>query len=746
MMTEKINNNTPEDTQRKNFQPVYLLYIAGIIGTFFTAFHLRKKFLEPFFYIFSIDFNAVKLFLGILNQGEFLSVLLKHFAFKLFAGYYLSSLLCLIAIGLLYLILKDFPKSASIPDIIQRSLEKNGRLAVIVGSVMITALMVLVHFHFLMGVTISTDEFSYDFQANLLKNFHLSAPAPDYPEFFNFSNIIIYNGKWFSKYTLGFPLFLSPGSFLGLPYIVNPILSILAAFFIFRITELLFSKKTALLSVFLTFLSPFFFFNGAAAFQPHMAVACSLLGSAYYYFLTVRKEKFQWHYGILCAVFFTLGAFTRPVDSALWGIMFFLLSVYFLITRKDRGELFRRFIFVLILSLAGIFLILSANKYYTGSYLKFPFHLFMEQEKWGIGSLGHTVYRGIWNTFYSLGRALSWGTVFLFEFALISLFCKEKKKAAFLWGVFLIFVAFYFGWYGIGNFEYGPRFYTSGIVYIFPAAAYGLMSFFEFLKTRMKQSNTLQNAFLVIILLYSVFVIYPPILSLTKTNLQKNSRVGLVRLANSLREKTGAKIAIFITGALEHKVDTLTRNLYPPEKQDILYFLFLEPEKDLELIQKHYPQHKPYIAYYNPGNDTFTLEEFPDINSLNSSQKAFFYLFSGMNYKFVLNDIGKAESNWLKAYKQDGKNLASLINIANMFTEECRFEKAVRYWEEILRLNPDIAIAYLSLGRISEFRKNDKQALAYYKEYLKRDAGSQDAILIQERINYFNRYGRFPNK
>ncbi len=317
-MNENNNKEGEAENRLKLLKPLHFLYAAVLVLSFLCAFYLRHKYLNQFSFIFTIDFNGNTLFRDILNEKQFLIVLLKFFCFKLFMGYFLGLLLCLLSAAALYGILKDLLLSKSLLDLLEDGNEKARKYLVIGSASVIVLLMVFVHFHYLYGLTISTDEFSYLFQANLLKDFKLSAPAPEFPEFYSFSNIIIHNGKWFSKYTLGFPLFLSTGTFIGAPWIVNPLLSILAAFFIFRITKLLFSDKAAVVSVFLAFLSPFFFFNGAAAFQPHMAVACSLLGSAYYYFLTVKAENFKWHYTLLCAIFFTLGAFTRPVDSAIW--------------------------------------------------------------------------------------------------------------------------------------------------------------------------------------------------------------------------------------------------------------------------------------------------------------------------------------------------------------------------------------------------------------------------------------------
>ena len=747
-MTEDLNNtkNTgKKTTETWKFKPVFLVYIAGIIGTLYASFYLRSKFLEPFFYITTIDYMGIKLFQAIINEKEFLLVLLKHFSTNILMGYFLALTLFFSGVAFMYLILRERNVSKSFIDSIKDMNPKKGKLLIVSCVIIILFLMIFIHFKYLGGMPVSTDEFSYFFQANLLKDFRLSAPAPQEPDFYNFENIVIYKGKWFSKYTLGFPLFLSLGTFFRLPWIVNPLLSILAAFFIFRLTDLLFNRKAAIVSVILAFLSPFFFFNGAASFQPHMAVACCLMGSAYYYFLSLRKENFRWHYAILCALFFTMGAFTRPIDSVLWGGLFFLLSVFMLITRKDRLELFKRFLLILLPALVGVFIILCANKYYSGEYLKFGFQLFQKSEKWGIGSMGHNAYRGVWNTFYSVSRVFTWGVLLLIECSIAALFGKKKKKAFFLWSLFLAFVGFYFGWYGIGAFEYGSRFYTTGLLYMFPTAAYGLTLIFEFTGSKLKNGKAFQNAFLIVLILFTVFTVYPPFLPVFTKNIMENSGIKLARIADKTRKEINNKIVVFITGALENRVDTRTRNLYPPNRQNILYFIFLEPEKDLEFLNKYYPGYTPFIAYYDPGNSTYTLQPFPDINSMKPSEKAPFYLFSGFNYKFVLKNYAQAEKSWLKAYELDSNNLAPLINLASLMEEEKKHKKAIEYWEEVLKRNPNVAKAYLSLGRIYEVEKDNKKAIEYFNSYLQREPNSQDSVVVREKLRYFNKNGRFPD-
>ncbi len=733
-----------ENGKKFTFKFKYLIYLGVIVGIFLLCFHLRQKYLIPFFSISTMEYMGIKLFAGFLDEKALLLVLLKHFSLQLLPGYLLSSLLCLIAVCLLFVIFRDVSGFEVLCSDFITHIQSKSKTYIIIGAVILVLLMLFIQFKYLAGMPVSTDEFSYLFQANIFKNFRLYAPAPESPEFYQFENIIINDGKWYSKYTAGFPALLTFGVAVGLPWIVNPLLAILAAYFIFRISDMLFDRKTAYLSLFTAFLSPFFLFNGAASFQPHISVACALLGSACFYFMTIKQRDFKWHYAVFSGVLFTMGASIRPIDSALWGISFFLLSIYLLFVRKDRKVLFVRFLAVLMTALVGVFLILCMNKVYTGQLTKFAFHQFQQREVWGIGSMGHNIYRAIWNSFYTLGRLLSWSSFLFVETALLAFIGNQRKRSLFLWFVFLVFAFFYFGWYGIGAFEYGPRFYTSGLVFLIPVSAYGLKEVFELIGAKTGKVRAVQCAFITVSLFYCIFVIYPIFFPVLMSNIQKNSGVQLIRISNSVQKEAGGKIAVFITDALDHRIDTRTRNLYPLKNQDILYFIFLEPYKDQEFIKKNYPEYKPFLAFYVHGQSRYDIKPFPDLTKMTPAQKAPFYLYSGFNYKFSLQDHKTAEKNWLEAYKLDPNNLAPLINLASLLLEDGKTEESKRYWEDILKRNPDLPSAYQSLGIIYERMKEDKKALEFYNEYIKRDPGSQDAIYIKEKLIYYNNNGRFP--
>ena len=755
------------ETQEKSlkFKPIHILYIAGIIFLFILAGNLRTRYLEHFQYIETLKLSAISLFSNVLNQEALLFFLLKHYSFQLFMGYFVSTLFLAVSIFLLYMILKDYPslelylsgfqlfKDTS--DKIENG-EENGKPAgsnqgiskkykfiLIAASMIIVALMIFTGTRCFGGTPINTDEFSYFFQANIIKSFKLYAPAPPQPEFFKFDNIIINNGKWYSKYTIGFPLILAVGTFFNFPQVINPIFSIISAIFIFLITKRLFGYKAAWISVLLAFISPFYFANGASGFQPHMTLACALLGAAYYYLLSL--DKFRWHYQVLFAFFFTLGTLIRPVDGVLWAIGFFILSIWFLITRKDRGALFMRFLLTLGASMAGFFLILLVNKIQTGEFLKFAFHQFQKSEVWGFQTYGHNLYKAFWNLFYYQARIVTWSVVFFLESALISLLGKERRKALFLWFIYLVFVLFYFGWYTIGLHEYGPRYLFTAFAFLIPASSYGLSVIGDWMKKRITRWRTAQMSMLSILFLSAIFVVFPSMKNVFRPNVFDG--MVWIRLRNRVMEiqkEKNEKMAIFTVYVQGKEVNNSNRNLYPVEDQKAAYFLLLEPEKDMEFLRKNYPGFKPYVAFCDSRNSSFTLEPFPSPGSMSPETKSLYYIFSGLTYRFTLNDPEKAKEAWLEAFHINEKNLAPLINMGEILMEQEKYDEAKKYWDMVLEKNPGVAAAYLALGRIAEKKGENSEAEKHYIEFIKRNPGSPATVKANERLLYYRKTGAFP--
>jgi hypothetical protein len=604
--------------------------------------------------------------------------------------------------------------------------------------------MAVVFFSFLGGMPISTDEFAYSFQADLMKSFRLYAPMPDNCEFYPCENVVMSNGKWFAKYTTGFPLLLAPGAAVGAPWIVNPVISIFTLVFIFLLTQMLFNRKSAYAAVVIAILSPFFFFNGAAAFQPHISLACALLGATYFYWKSIRERKLI--FAFLCGVFFSMAVLIRPVDTGLWTLVFTIITVLELIMGKDRVAMLKSLATISLFGILGIFGVLLVNKIQTGDFTKFSFQVYKGNEVWGFGVFEHNVYKALWNSFYSITRLLSWSIPFMFEAAFIGLFGKEKKNTFYLLFVFLVFIIFYFGWYTIGNYEYGPRYLFSGFVFLIPAAGYGINVLFERVSSRLKNPASAISAFGVVILIYSVAALFPVFFPMLKSQVEQNITKVFAKSLNQLQTESGKKIAVFVVGAPENRIRGLIRNYAPLEKNNAIKILFLELDNNDALLNKKYPDRAAYIAFYRADSKDFIFSPFPDTKNLTVDKRAQYELFAGISYRFGVENSLKAAQTWLDSYELNQDNIAPLINIASMFLEEGKLEESKKYWEMILEKNPSLPLSYTSLGSIYEKWGDRENAMKYYLEFLKLQPDSTLSEKIKDKIHFYQVNGRFPDE
>ncbi|HEX2185918.1 MAG TPA: glycosyltransferase family 39 protein, partial [Chloroflexota bacterium] len=102
------------------------------------------------------------------------------------------------------------------------------------------------------------DELAYLFQARTIASGRLLADAPAQPEFFDAPFLLIRDGKWFGKYTPGYPMVLALGARVGQPWLVNPVFGALSVGLVYLAGRRLYGAPTGLLAAALMTISPFF--------------------------------------------------------------------------------------------------------------------------------------------------------------------------------------------------------------------------------------------------------------------------------------------------------------------------------------------------------------------------------------------------------------------------------------------------------------------------------------------------------
>lgn len=317
----------------------------------------------------------------------------------------------------------------------------------------------------------SGDEYSYLISAELFSVQKLSVPPPEHKEFFDFYHIIN-NGKFYGKYSPGWPFFLMFGVLIGLPWIMNLVFAVLTLVFVYLTAKEITSKKIAKVSLLLMATSPFFIFISSSYFS-HSSNLFFLSVFIFIYFknLKIDKKLNFFMMGILLGIAFNI----RQLESIAIFIPFLIHYLYYKIKKKElKKELNNFFIFSLgFLIFFGVFL--AYNYLQTGNPFLMPFNEYNPNDKpftfdngyaksflWAVNNLFRRVLiLNIWIPF-----------CFLFIF-LGFIYSKKKDYAPLLLSLILSVILVYFFYARSGGNQYGPRYLYSSLPAIFILIAIG---------------------------------------------------------------------------------------------------------------------------------------------------------------------------------------------------------------------------------------------------------------------------------
>ncbi|WNG19033.1 ArnT family glycosyltransferase [Cystobacter fuscus] len=158
---------------------------------------------------------------------------------------------------------------------------------------------------------LTDDEASYRFAAQLLASFRLWVPSPPMKLFFD-NGFLVNDGKLYSQYFLGWPFLLAFGMKVGLPWLVNPLLSGATTVAVFLVAREWFGSAWARVAGVLCLVSPLLM-TGAATQMSHTAVIFSLAWLLY--FVQRSRDGAGAGTSALVAFFFCLAFWTRPATA-----------------------------------------------------------------------------------------------------------------------------------------------------------------------------------------------------------------------------------------------------------------------------------------------------------------------------------------------------------------------------------------------------------------------------------------------
>jgi len=192
------------------------------------------------------------------------------------------------------------------------------------------------------------DEVANSFQADVFAHFRAyGVPKPCASMFQNFW-VFTHDGRLFSQYTPGWPLFMAVFQRFDAIWLAGPVMTGIAAVGIARLSRRLVRgvggpllgalalKIAGPLGATLAVLGPSFLLNGASRFSHTMVCACFAWSVESLCVLADRPgtRSASWGYGFLLGASTSLSLATRPSDGGMLGIGVFLYFVWVLVRRR----------------------------------------------------------------------------------------------------------------------------------------------------------------------------------------------------------------------------------------------------------------------------------------------------------------------------------------------------------------------------------------------------------------------------
>ena len=198
------------------------------------------------------------------------------------------------------------------------------------------------------GFVFNGDEVANSYQANVYGNLRAFGPIPACASMFDNYWVFRYEGRAFSQYTPGWPLFMAPFQRLGAIWLAGPTMAGLVAVGVARLSRRVVSghggtlgdaqRIVALagpLGAACAMLGPSMLLNGASRFSHTMVSACFAwaVESACVIAEPGVARRRLWVHGLLLGAAAAFGVAARPADGATLGVGVFLYFLWALARR-----------------------------------------------------------------------------------------------------------------------------------------------------------------------------------------------------------------------------------------------------------------------------------------------------------------------------------------------------------------------------------------------------------------------------
>ncbi len=253
----------------------------------------------------------------------------------------------------------------------------------------------------------SSDEIAQLWHARILLTGRMSLPQDPNPEFFGIDNVVD-QGRWYSQFPIGGPVFLAVAMLLRMTWLLNPVLAGLTVVNVYRFAARAYGKDEARFAAVLSAVCPYLLIMSGSYMNHTIVVFLTTLALAELPAWTSGTEKERRRASLVIGLSLGAAMAVRPLDGVVVTLAFGgLLALQAIADRRVAG--------LLLTAAAGavpIAGLLLANQLTTGDPLRFGYDVI-----WGTGhSLGfhtdplgtaHTPERGLQSVMSALLQ-LNW--------------------------------------------------------------------------------------------------------------------------------------------------------------------------------------------------------------------------------------------------------------------------------------------------------------------------------------------------
>ena len=207
------------------------------------------------------------------------------------------------------------------------------------------------------------DSVAYLFQGKILAAGRLWAPAPEYPEFFEFQFLRMEpeKNRWYSVYTPGHPAMLALGVWAGRPWLVAPVLAALTVLVVYKTGRMVYGPAAGLAGASLMMVSPWVLFM-SSSFMSHPT---ALFFVALFFYLALKAERGgHWATALAAGAAWGMLMLARPLTAPAAGLP---VAVYYGVLLARRARLWGKALWMAVGAVLFVFLLLAYNWAFTGS-------------------------------------------------------------------------------------------------------------------------------------------------------------------------------------------------------------------------------------------------------------------------------------------------------------------------------------------------------------------------------------------